>query len=364
MIEAQAAAPGESATRPALVDCDVHIEVPRVEALFPYLPAYWIEHIEQTLFKGPVDSYYPSKTTMGGGAEGKRSTEIPPISNLAAVQEQLLDPTGAAHAILTSLYAIDSLNNPDAAVAMASAVNDWLIAEWLEKDPRVRASMVVPVQLPALAAREIERVGDHPGFVQVLLPVRTPQPLGNRNFHPIWGAIEQKGLVAGIHFGGAPGTPPTPTGWPSYYFEVFAGMAQVFATQMTSIVCEGIFDQFPAVQVAFLESGWTWIPAHMWRFDKEWKNLRRLVPWVRRAPSEYIREHIRVTVQPLDAPENNPKHLLEVYEQLGSDEMLLYSSDFPHPHAVDAEEGFLRHLPATTAQKIRGENARALYKLS
>ena len=44
---------------------------------------------------------------------------------------------------------------------------------------------------------------------------RTNQPLGNRNFHPLWEAIERKNLVAGIHFGGAPNTPPTPTGWPA-----------------------------------------------------------------------------------------------------------------------------------------------------
>ena len=141
-------------------------------------------------------------------------------------------------------------------------------------------------------------------------------------------------------------------------------MGQVFATQLTNIVTEGIFDQFPTMMLALLESGFTWLAPHMWRFDKEWKNLRRLVPRVRRAPSEYIREQVKVSVQPLDAPENNPKQLLEVFEQLGSDEMLLYSSDFPHPHAADPEEGFLRHLPASTAQKIRGENARALYKLS
>jgi len=197
----------------------------------------------------------------------------------------------------------------------------------------------------------------------VLLPVRTQLPLGNRNFHPLWEAISRKNLVAGIHFGGAPPNPPTPTGWPSYFFEQYAGMAQVFATQLTNIVSEGVFDQFPTVRVALLESGWTWLPSHMWRFDKEWKNLRRLIPWVKRPPSEYIREHIRVSIQPLDAPEDNPRHLLQVVDQLGSEEMLLYASDYPHPHAADPSETLLRHLPDSFVRKIRGENARALYGL-
>src|SRR5438045_7516767 len=100
MIEAQAAGAGSIATRPALIDSDVHCEVPRVEALFPYLPAYWIEHIQQTLFKGPVDSYYPSKAMVGAGPDMRPSNVELPASSLSAIQEGILDPSGASHAIL------------------------------------------------------------------------------------------------------------------------------------------------------------------------------------------------------------------------------------------------------------------------
>src|SRR5205809_180353 len=140
MIESKAAERGEVAARPAVVDANVHCEVPTVEALFPYLPPYWVEHIRQTLFKGPVESYYPS-TSAGGGPEGRRRDAVAQAGGLKTLQHELLDPSGAEHAILSCLYAIDSLHNPDAAVAMASAVNDWLIAEWLEKDARLRASL-------------------------------------------------------------------------------------------------------------------------------------------------------------------------------------------------------------------------------
>ena len=42
-----------------MIDSDVHNEVPNAQALFPYLADYWIEHITNTLFKGPTDTYYP-----------------------------------------------------------------------------------------------------------------------------------------------------------------------------------------------------------------------------------------------------------------------------------------------------------------
>jgi len=347
-----------------MIDSDVHNEVPNAQALFPYLADYWIEHITNTLFKGPTDTYYPPKSPVAARSGSQPDDGSPAGSSLALLQEHVLGSPGGEvdYAVLNCLYAVDSLHNPDAAVALASAVNDWQIAEWFDKEPRLRGSIVVPSQLPALAAREIDRVAGHPGFVQVLLPVRAQHPYGNRLFHPLWEAITRHDLVAGIHFGGAPGNPPTPSGWPSFFFEEYAGMAQVFATQLTSMVSEGVFDQFPTLRVTLLEAGFTWLPAHMWRFDKEWRNLRRLVPWVKRPPSAYIREHVRLTVQPLDAPAD-PKGLLQVVNQLGSEEMLMYASDYPHQHAGDPESVLLRHLAPALAHKIRSDNARAWYRL-
>ena len=344
-----------------MIDCDVHNDVPRPEALHPYLPAYWVEHMTNTLFKGPTEPPYPPEAPIAA-VPGSRPDKAPPGSNLELLQQQALDAPKTDLAILNCLYAVDSLHNPDAAIALASAVNDWQRTEWLEKDRRLRASIVVPSQLPALAAREIDRVAEHPGFVQVLLPARSPHPYGSRLYHPLWEAAARHDLPIGIHFGGSPGNPPTPSGWPSYFFEEYTGMATVFATQVTSMVSEGVFDQFPTLRVALLESGFTWIPAHMWRFDKEWRNLRRLVPWVRQAPSEYIRQHFKVSIQPLDAPAE-PKALLQVIEQLGSEDMLMYASDYPHVHAHDAEHTLLQHLPEALAHKIRHTNAQEFYKV-
>ena len=52
-----------------------------------------------------------------------------------------------------------------------------------------------------------------------------------------------------------------------------------------------------------------------------------------------------------------------IVDQLGSDELLLYASNYPHQHAADPEEALLRHLPESLARKIRSENARNFYRL-
>ncbi len=345
----------------ALIDCDVHITVPAVEALFPHLPPYWVEHVRQSVFKGASATYYPPNSPVAA-RPGSVPEDGPAGSSLARLREQALDPSGVEMAISSCLYAIDSLHNPEAAVAFASAVNDWQIAAWLDREPRLRGSLVVPSQLPELAAREIDRVGDHPGFVQVLLPARSEHPYGSRLFRPLWEALARRDLVAGIHFGGAPGNPPFPSGWPSHYFEEYAGMAQVFQSQLASIVSEGVLDLFPTTRIALLESGFTWLPAFLWRFDKEWRNLRQLVPWVKRAPSAYIREHVRLTVQPLDLPPTAPE-ILEIIAQIDADDILLYGSDYPHGHTADPLQEFLPLLSPQLARKVRSENARTLYRL-
>src|SRR5947209_7024396 len=260
-----------------VVDCDIHATVPTVEALFPYLSEHWREYIRTSAFKGPTDTAYPphAPTTFAPGTQISEGS--PPGSTLAQVQEQVLDPWGVEVGILNCAYSIDSLHNPDTAAAIAAAVNDWLIAEWLDKEPRLRASVVVPTRVPEMAAREIDRVGAHPGFDQVFLPVRSEAPYGHRRYLPIFEAATRNNLVVSLQFGGAPGNPPTGAGWPSYYIEEYVGMAQVFQTQVLSLIVEGVFDRFPGLRVALVEGGWTWLPSLMWRIDKDWKGLRRAV---------------------------------------------------------------------------------------
>src|SRR3546814_6487039 len=109
-------------------------------------------------------------------------------------------------------------------------------------------------------------------------------------------------LPVGIHAGSAYRTPVTPVGWPNYYPEEYAGQAQAFQQTLTSLICEGVFAKHPDLKVVMIESGFTWLPAHLWRLGKYWKGLRMEIPWVDRPPVEIVRDHVRFTLQPVDAP--------------------------------------------------------------
>lgn len=344
-----------------MIDADVHANVPAIEALVPFLSEEWREYVAITGFKGPGNTSYPpgSPTSLrpdlaahGGPAAG---------TTLASLQRNVLDTWRLERAILNCYYAVESLRNPDAAAALATAVNEWLREEWVDRDSRLRASMVVPIGQPQLAAREIERIGGHPGFVQVLLPVRSEAPYGNRRYHPVFEAASKHGLVVGLHFGGAPGNPPTGAGWPSFYLEEHVGMAAVFQTQVMSVVTEGVFDAWPDLRVALVESGFAWVPGFLWRFDKEWKGLRREVPWTRRLPSDYVRDHVRFTLHPIDVSDS--LGIPAVLDQLGSDELLMFSTDYPHWHYDDPTNAVPASLDDDLLRKVLGENARSFYRL-
>ncbi len=361
MVETTAT-PAHTPLGQAVIDCDIHNVVPSVQALFPYLSEHWREYITQSAFKGPTDTDYPKGAPIAARPDATPPGGGPPGSDLATLRQQVLDPWGIEIGILAPAYTVESVHNPDAAAAMASAVNDWLVAEWLDKEPRLRASLVVPSQQPEMAAQEIERLGQHPGFVQVSLPVRSPMLYGNRHYHPIFAAAARHDLVVGIHFGGSPGNPPSGAGWHSYYLEEYAGMAQVFQSQVLNMIVEGVFDRFPTLRVALIESGCSWLPSLLWRMDKEWKGLGREVPWTKSLPSDYVRKHIRLTTQPLDLP-NDAAAIGEVLAQFGSDDLLMFATDYPHRHFERIEEALPEGLPAGLRRKILADNARDFYRL-
>lgn len=346
----------------AVIDCDVHANVPSLETLLPYMAPVWTQWTRERAWKGPlgVATVYPPNAPTTARAEWRPDDGRVPASELALLREHVLDAGNVERAIVNCYYGVDSVRHPDLGNALASAINDWLIAEWLDKDERLAASLVVPARDPNAAIREIERVGDHPGFVQVLLPVRSDRLYGSRIWHPMYAAMAARGLVAGIHWGGTPEGAPSPSGWPSWYAEEYAAEWQVYMAQLTSLIAEGTFQAVPELRVSFLESGFTWVPIWGWRMNKEWKGLRREVPWIDRPPLDIVRDHMRFSIAPTHG--GSADDLATVLRWLGTDELLLYATDYPHLHDDDLS-ALLASLDEDGRERLMAGNARAWYRL-
>ena len=341
------------------IDCDVHVAVPSGAALLPYCDEYWrdqfrIRGIDRLDFSLTA---YPPNAPLSARPDW-RPGQGPPGSDLGLLRDHL-DRFGVRAAIAQCLHGSMALHSEDMAAALSRAVNDWIRAEWLDAEPRLFAAIVVPAQSPDLAAREIERCAADPRFVQVLLPAMTDMPLGRRFYWPIYRAAERHGLPVGIHAGGMFRHAPTPTGWPSFIIEDYAAQAQTFDSQLLSLITEGVFVKFPELNVVLLESGITWLPPFMWRTNKIWRGLRPDAPWVDRPPADILRDRVRLTLQPFDAPED-PAKIRSTLDHIDGEKMLLFSTDFPHWH-FDGDQALPAGLPPGMLAALLTGNALATY---
>jgi uncharacterized protein len=108
-----------------------------------------------------------------------------------------------------------------------------------------------------------------------------------------------------------------------------------------------------------IESGVTWLPAYLWRINKTWRGVRAETPWLDRLPSEIIREHVRLTIQPFDEPDD-ARQIETIIEEIGSDDMLLFSTDYPH-WQFEGTDAMPDGLPDALIRKILIDNPLETY---
>src|SRR4051812_6131565 len=218
----------------ARVDADVHTPIPTVKDLGPYLAQLWRDYLAENRFVIPPSEAmaYPPGTAIVPREAADRG--------LDALRANVL--ANADRAVLNCVYGAEAVRHPYMAAALATAVNDWLKEQWLDKDDRLRASMVIVPHDTAPAVAEIHRVAKDPRFVQVLVSARSWEPYGNHRYWPIWEAAVEHGLPLGIHYGGFTGLPATPNGSPDTFFEEYGGFTQLFADHVMSLIVEGVFD--------------------------------------------------------------------------------------------------------------------------
>jgi len=357
----------DAVVKPAIADCDIHPTFREPKDLYPFLEKRWQTHWEtyglhlyQGMMGGPA---YPKAQP-----NASRRDAMPPEggrqgSSLSFMQKQHLDPNNVALGILCPLNPSgQGLRNQDLSAAMVSATNDWQIAEWTGKDKRLKASVVVANEDGVAGAKEIRKRAGDKNFAQVLLMSRNTEPLGQRRYWPIYEAAAEAGLPVGIHAFGFGGHPITSGGWPSYYIEEMVGHSQCQQAALASMVLEGVFERFPTLKVISIEAGFGWAPSLAWRLDKHFDRLRSELPHLKRKPSEYIREHVWWSTQPMEEPEDR-QHLFDVIGWIGWDR-LMFATDYPH---WDFDEPS-RVLPAGVSKDNRDAfflgNARKVFGIS
>ncbi|TQS46998.1 amidohydrolase family protein [Cryptosporangium phraense] len=347
-----------------VVDSDVH-PVPRAGAIAEYIPDEWRKFALSHRVGDTINYDAPDYAH----AYAMRVDTFPadggfPGSDPDTMFKQLIIEAGSDIAILEPASKFTRI--PEATSAMATATNEWLANHWLDSrnnwHQRWRGSICVAIEDPSGAAREIEKWVGHPYMAQVLIKAEPRPSWGDPKYDPVWEAATRHDITVSCHLsrGNYETMPMPPVGFPSYNHDFMVTYSLLAANQVMSLIFDGVFDRFPSLRIVLVEHAFTWILPLMWRMDAIYA-ARRSFTGLKRKPSEYVKEHIKFTTQPLDYPEDKTE-LTRALEWMEAEKILLFSSDYPH-WTFDDPKWLLKHLPEHAREAVMFKNGLSTYKL-
>ena len=217
----QLAEEATASTRLRIIDCDVHPSLHSRADLNEFLPKRWQEHLKtygdhlRTPYIGTTP--YPRSSPLIARRDAWPPTGGPPGSDLDFMRKQHLDPLDIEFGILQVLdLFVPSQQNLEFGAAIQRAINEWQVAFWSSRDPRLKPSILVSQDDTEAAMAEIRRCAKLGQYVQINVCPRANEPLGRRRYWPIYEVAQELDLPLGIHVGGYGGHAPTASGAPSF----------------------------------------------------------------------------------------------------------------------------------------------------
>jgi predicted TIM-barrel fold metal-dependent hydrolase len=138
----------------------------------------------------------------------------------------------------------------------------------------------------------------------------------------------------------------------------YLGFAFEYMVGMAALTLGGVLQDFPSLKFCFFEAGGSWLPWVMYTLDRVYK----VEPQCARcdaAPSELIRDHCLVAVEPDEEP------LVQAVAAIGSENFII-GSDYPHPPSTypNTAAGIeAMALSEEAKENILGGNAQRLFGL-
>jgi predicted TIM-barrel fold metal-dependent hydrolase len=284
------------------------------------------------------------------------------------MREQYLDKFDLRAGLLTQAAGPTSTNG-ELVAAMCRAWNDWLADEWLgDRDPRLFGTLFVPTHDPVRGAQELKRAAANDRFAAAHLFYAIGKPFGHAIYDPIYAAASEMDMTIYIHGAtgeiGGGGAPAQSGGAVVHYrLEMFAALHHPMSHHLTSMIVQGTFERFPDLRIVVAEEGIAWLPWLLGSLDANYELMKRESKWVKKLPSEYLRERLAVSTQPIESSIDDRKRLVNHLSTIeGIENMLCFSSDYPH---WDADEPTFvgSILPSAWHDKVFYNNARRLLRL-
>jgi uncharacterized protein len=351
-----------------VVDTDFHF-IPDWQVLRKYLKEPF--RTELTKYP-PVGGDYSPQYAIGIEGTGQ---ETMGRAGTAAEVLKVIDEIGVDTVLLSpGFQRPQSMFHPAMLSAIASAYNDYLAAEVLPVTPRIKAEIMISHRDPAAGAAEIRRMAKHPGFLSVYTEFGgNYEPIGTAKHDPIYEAAVENDLAVTSHVGTFyQQFSPLHQGTRTWSELVGISAVSISMAYVGSMIFQGLFDKFPSLRVIIKEGGFWWLPEFMARSDDYYlshpgdiklteRKLESGEQFLNKLPSEYFDSNIRFSSQPVCFP-RDPKHFKMLMELCRGEDMLLYSSDWPHATFDPINWAFDPAISEEGRKKILSENARNWFK--
>ncbi len=257
---------------------------------------------------------------------------------------------------------LNLIPDPNLEVAMCNAWVDFMLENFLGKYQEILTIVPLPARSPDKAAELIDRVGSEKGIVGAYFSPISDKLFGHEDYDPIYEAMNRKEVPALIHGRAHFGIPPS-SEFNKRLSQNFFAFPEWIIKQVVSIIVDGTVERFPRIKWIWAESGITWVPWVAHRLDSYYQMLEEDAPWVRKMPSEYLKDFY-YTSQPLEEQYNASHELEYIFKYIDAENKLLYASDYPHwDFDVPASIYDLHFLSKRQKEKIMGENSANLFKI-
>jgi predicted TIM-barrel fold metal-dependent hydrolase len=247
------------------------------------------------------------------------------------------------------------------------------IREWADAgDPRrMFPAAIIPCRGLDMAMTELERVAGmgFKHFLGIMSPRGVARP--GPEDHPFWALAQETGMTVSLHGGGVTGRfPAVPAEGPKKVatppvrdqITIAAGRSGGMGVQTTlaSFVFHGLFEHFPDLKFALIETSCGWFPTFVERLDAAYVAHRDLVADpadVKQLPSEYL-SRLRMNF-------DRETEGFAWRDRIGVDR-LMFGTDYPHigsywPHSRYYLHLLLRELPSDQVDAILWRNGADLY---
>ena len=280
---------------------------------------------EHFLSPGLVDYWRPTMTEVAPPVVERLYKCLTDFGDLRL---ETMDKAGIARSVLSiSGPGVQAERDPAIATRKARESNDFLAVEIQKRPDRYSGFAHIAVQDPQGAAAELERCMGDLKFAGAMINGHTNgMYLDDPSLAPFWERAEALGAVVYIHPTDPLVPAPVLNGVPALRRATWEWGFET-GSHALRLVFGGLFDRFPKARVGLGHMGET-LPYLLSRFDSRAKLYGVKLA---KAPSQYIKDNIVVTVSGVYAAEP----LRCAVDALGRDKVM-FAADYPFEDAEEA----------------------------